>query len=113
MKKTFIILFCLLFLFTVPAAADEEHGLGHYDIDVTIPSVQSTASSSAYTGTVYAANLPAAYDLRDRDLVTPVKEQGKYGSCWSFSVINALESNAIMQGFETAETADFSELQLL
>ena len=113
MKKTFIILFCLLFLFTAPAAADEEHGLGHYDIDVTIPSIQSTASSSAYTGHVYAANLPAAYDLRDRGLVTPVKEQGKYGSCWSFSVINALESNAIMQGFETAETADFSELQLL
>ncbi|MBQ4597037.1 MAG: hypothetical protein IJB12_01380, partial [Methanocorpusculum sp.] len=115
MKKTFYALTALLLLaaFFGGAAAAEERGLGHYDIGITIPSVQSTGTSSAYTAHVYSANIPTAYDLRDIGVVTPVKDQGKYGSCWAFSVINALESNAIMQGFENTNTADFSELQLL
>ena len=37
-------------------------------------------------------DLPSSYDLRDLNLVTPVKDQGGSGSCWAFSTLAAIES---------------------
>jgi len=37
-------------------------------------------------------DLPAAYDLRDHDKLTPVKDQGPLGTCWTFATMGALES---------------------
>ena len=36
--------------------------------------------------------LPAAYDMRKDDRVTPVRDQGKYGTCWAFASLGALET---------------------
>ncbi len=36
--------------------------------------------------------LPRAYDMRDHDRVTPVRNQGIYGTCWAFASLGALES---------------------
>lgn len=36
--------------------------------------------------------LPDAYDLREHDRVTPVRDQGKLGTCWAFASLGALES---------------------
>jgi len=38
------------------------------------------------------AALPASYDLRTLGKVTPVKDQGNCGSCWSFATYGSLES---------------------
>src|SRR6056297_473140 len=36
--------------------------------------------------------LPSRYDLREEGHVTPVKDQGQFGTCWAFSSIGAIES---------------------
>ncbi len=68
-------------------------------------------------------NLPAKYDLRDPDgdgdrsdsVVTPVKNQGIWGTCWGFAYIAACETSILSKSHQTyAGTGfDLSELQLV
>lgn len=41
------------------------------------------------------AVLPESFDLRKEGLVTSVKDQGFYGTCWSFAAMNSIESSLI------------------
>lgn len=54
------------------------------------------------------ANLPKTYDSRDKSVITSAKDQGSSSCCWAFSIMNALESDSIMQGI-VDDNADFSE----
>jgi C1A family cysteine protease len=36
--------------------------------------------------------LPARYDMREKGRVTAVRDQGKYGTCWAFASLGALET---------------------
>ncbi|MBN2205283.1 MAG: hypothetical protein JW767_09700 [Thermoleophilia bacterium] len=47
---------------------------------------------------------PASFDLRSLGRLTPVKDQGVYGTCWAFAAYGSLESS-LMPG----EVWDFSE----
>ena len=37
-------------------------------------------------------SLPTSYDLRDRFRISEIRNQGKYGTCWAFAALSAMES---------------------
>ena len=39
--------------------------------------------------------LPDAYDMRDYGRVTEVRDQGRYGTCWAFASLGALETSLL------------------
>ena len=63
-------------------------------------------------------DLPSSYDLRDVDgknYVTSVKDQGYWGTCWTFATMASLESSMLKQGvtgLDGQSDPDLSELQL-
>ena len=59
---------------------------------------------------VAAAPLPSAYDLRALGRVTPVRDQGTYGTCWAFASLGSLESGLLAS---SPTPWDFSEDNLV
>lgn len=55
-------------------------------------------------------DLPESYDARDKGIVSSLKNQNPYGTCWAFSVMAAAETRMLLEG---NPESDFSELQLL
>jgi C1A family cysteine protease len=43
-------------------------------------------------------DLPSHFDWRDRDAVTPIKDQEACGSCWAFATVGILESRILVEG---------------
>ena len=67
--------------------------------------------------TSIADTFPEKFDLRDRGIVTPVKNQSPWGTCWSFATMAASE-NSILSSLgltaaeyqaQTGEEMDLSE----
>lgn len=57
------------------------------------PSLRSPTSTSDPP----SPQLPSAFDWRNRNGVTPVKDQASCGSCWAFGTVGPLESNIIIK----------------
>lgn len=55
-------------------------------------------------------SLPKSIDWREKNAVTPVKDQGQCGSCWSFSASGAMEG---AWSISTGELISLSEQQLV
>lgn len=52
--------------------------------------------------------LPETYDAREKGIISPVKQQGDFGCCWSFSAVSLAETS--MMEKNRMENPDFSEL---
>jgi cathepsin L len=55
-------------------------------------------------------DLPAQIDWRDKNVVTPVKDQGGCGSCWAFSTAETVESHVAIK---TGKLFVLSEQQIV
>lgn len=56
--------------------------------------------------------LEAKYDARDKNIITPVKNQNPWGTCWAFSTMSLMETSLIMQGLAKQEEVNLSERHL-
>lgn len=98
---------------------DQDNGSGlirsHLEYQDGTPYTEETADqdrTSILQKGVDVSSLPTKYDLRDYNLVTPIKDQGLTGCCWAFSAVKTIESNCIKLGLLSPEQADFSESHL-
>lgn len=99
-------------LATIPAGtakADSEDATGataggviYEEVDEDAVNYGSLSMSMPYAMNVQTeatalskATLPAAYSSVDMGYITPVKDQGIYGTCWSFAANAAMEANII------------------
>lgn len=55
--------------------------------------------------------IPTAYEWNDFGMVSPVKNQGQCGSCWTFSTVGSMESHWNILG--KGKNLTFSEQQLV
>lgn len=56
--------------------------------------------------------IPASYNSQSGGIVTAAKNQGSHGTCWAFSAISMLESNAVKNNLLSFDEADLSERHL-
>lgn len=63
---------------------------GYHDIDYDVKGIESTDDS--FPKANRATSVPTSYSAVSKGQVSPVKNQGAWGTCWSFSAVNAAES---------------------
>ena len=83
-----------------------------------LPSYAEEAPAS-YAGVVASSGaLESSYDARTENIITPVREQGSYNTCWAFSAISMAETSMIKNQIAvngvmpTIANTDLSEWQL-
>ena len=58
----------------------------------------------------YNVVLPNSMDWRDKDIVTPIKNQQQCGSCWAFSAVGSMEGQ---HALKTGNLVSLSESQIV
>lgn len=79
----------------------------YIDENFKIPSVINPYSANR--SSLNSQVIPSSYSSRDR--LPAVRNQGKWGTCWSFAAVGAAEASVISKGLADS-SIDLSELQL-
>ena len=84
---------------------------GHISVEYSVPAAQEDIAilDNGAVGLHGSGTLPVSYDARDYNRVSAVKDQGSYGTCWSFAAMSSAESDAIINGRNS--NPDYSEAQ--
>ena len=88
-------------------AQDGTHGLGLRPSPIYRPEIKDVQMFGSNMGD-RSTNYPATFDLRTSGKVSPVKNQGHFGTCWAFATYGSLESTLM----PVTPTPDFSEKNL-
>lgn len=115
MKKAICLLLALLLLASAVAAFAESEAAGalteaEQDALATLEESCAGSGTNFYTDISWksiADSFPARFDLRERGVVTSVKFQNPWGTCWSFGTIAASEASILSDLHLTAD--EFAE----
>ena len=77
-----------------------------YAPEIPYSSSLGSVASSEYEDEIF----PQKYDLRDSGIVTPVRSQGDYGTCWAVCATESLETQILKNKYES--DIDLSEWHL-
>lgn len=91
-------------LVTAPSNSLIEYPSPRVTMDVPQPIDPHTKKSQK-------AVFPEKYDLRDQNLVTSIKNQGNFGTCWAFAAMSCAETSAISANL-TDSNVNLSEAHL-
>ena len=116
-----IVVFLMVFLFIyLPANADTEEKTEDLPdipedycgyIPDEMPAAPLRDSGTDDVPLLRASDIPNYYDSREHGVVTSVKNQGSYATCWSFASMAALESSLLSQN--KAVNPDLSEMHYI
>jgi cathepsin L len=91
------------------ATPEEYRKLLGYD-KVTGHAAWSSRKVQPQTNLMRVSDLPSSVDWRMKNVITPVKDQGQCGSCWTFGTAETVES---YWALATGQLAILSEQQIL
>ena len=81
-----------------PSAAEPDGGVRNYGYQPS-PLDLSHIHGPVLTGSGRLArkdaDFPASYDLRAEGQLTPIRDQGSFGTCWAHGALGALESSQL------------------
>lgn len=78
----------------------------------SLTSQSPTSSPSSTSTSSISKDLPVKFDLRDTNRVSPIRDQGDYGSCWAFAALASVESSMLTKDYKTYRGIDLSERHL-
>ncbi len=104
----------LSFAPTLASAQQESQELAIGSVSAEVPEWAIDDGQNAQSAMSAQAAIPSAYDLRSEGLVTPVKFQNPWGSCWAFGGTAAAETSILSAYGSTYEKSklDLSERHL-